>query len=80
MKSKPEKVQRECDCRVKENCPVEKKCLQKGVVYQATLTRDDTKVDTLDSRPQHLRKGGGIIVRTLKPETQKNLQVFQNML
>ena len=46
LKSKPEKVQRECDCRIKENCPVENKCLQKGVVYQATLTRDDQKVET----------------------------------
>ena len=46
MKSKPEKIQRECDCRIKENCPVENKCLRKGVVYQATITRDDQKIDT----------------------------------
>ena len=37
---------RECNCRKKAECPVENKCLQKGVVYQATVTREDDQVDT----------------------------------
>ena len=46
LRPKPEQNKKECDCRTKANCPVQNKCLQKGVVYQATITRDDEKVDT----------------------------------
>jgi hypothetical protein len=34
----------ECTCRKKDECPVENKCLQDGVVYQATIKRGDNKV------------------------------------
>ena len=37
---------KECDCRKKAECPVENKCMQKGVIYQATIRRGDSKVDT----------------------------------
>ena len=37
---------KECNCRVKNDCPVQGKCLQSGVVYQATATREDDRVDT----------------------------------
>ena len=30
-----------CNCRNSNSCPVEKKCLTKGVIYQATVTRND---------------------------------------
>ena len=51
LNEKTEKVQEiatkpECNCRKKVECPVENKCLQSGVVYQATITRGDKKVDT----------------------------------
>ena len=36
----------ECNCRKKDECPVENKCLQDGVVYQATIKRGDNKVYT----------------------------------
>ena len=36
----------ECNCRKKDECPVGNKCLQSGVVYQATIRRGDRKVDT----------------------------------
>ena len=35
-----------CNCRVKENCPVEGECLKKGVIYQAEVSRNDNIVDT----------------------------------
>ena len=37
---------KECNCRKKEECPVDNKCLQEGVIYQATVTRGDRKTDT----------------------------------
>ena len=36
---------KECNCRKKEECPVENKCLQEGVIYQATIRRADNKTD-----------------------------------
>ena len=39
-------TKKECDCRKKTECPVENTCLQKGVIYQATISRGDGKVDT----------------------------------
>ena len=35
-----------CNCRNKNNCPVEGECQKKGVIYQAEVTRDDNVVDT----------------------------------
>ena len=35
-----------CNCRIKENCPVPGNCLQKGVIYQATILREDSQTDT----------------------------------
>ena len=36
-----------CSCRDQNSCPVENKCLQKNVIYQATVKRqDDQKVET----------------------------------
>ena len=37
---------KECNCRKKDECPVQGKCLQEGVVYQATVNRQDGKIDT----------------------------------
>ena len=39
-------VEKDCNCRKANECPVEGKCLQKGVVYQATLRRGDGVIDT----------------------------------
>ena len=36
---------KECNCRKKEECPVDNKCLQQGVIYQATVKRGDNKTD-----------------------------------
>jgi hypothetical protein len=41
-----EEPKKECNCRKKDECPVQGKCLQAGVVYQATVTRQDDRVDT----------------------------------
>lgn len=32
-----------CNCRRKDSCPLAGKCLTESIVYQATVTRDDTK-------------------------------------
>ena len=47
-KSKPNNpVQKDCNCRRGTTCPLNGKCQQKGVIYQATVTRnDDNKKDT----------------------------------
>ena len=31
-----------CNCRQKMSCPLDGKCLAEGVVYQATVKREDT--------------------------------------
>ena len=33
---------KECNCRQKEKCPLDGNCQALGIVYQATVTRDDT--------------------------------------
>ena len=33
----------ECNCRQNVSCPLSGKCLTESVVYQATVTREDTK-------------------------------------
>ena len=35
-------VDTDCNCRKKDTCPLSGKCLTTNVVYQATVTRDDT--------------------------------------
>ena len=42
-KNNEEKKIRLCNCRVKNECPLQGKCLQESVVYQATVTQEDTK-------------------------------------
>ena len=37
---------KECNCRKNTVCPVQGKCLQEGVVYQATVKREDGITDT----------------------------------
>ena len=34
---------KECNCRYKESCPLQGKCLTESVVYQATVTRKDNQ-------------------------------------
>ena len=41
-----EEPKKECNCRKKNECLVQGKCLQSGVIYQATVTRQDDRVDT----------------------------------
>ena len=33
----------ECNCRKKDSCLLPSKCLTSSIVYQATVTRNDTK-------------------------------------
>ena len=35
-----------CNCRNRTLCPLQGKCLQKGVVYQATVTQTNTMRET----------------------------------
>ena len=37
---------RSCNCRKKELCPVDGKCLSESVIYQAVVTREDGVVDS----------------------------------
>ena len=40
-------VENMCNCRVPNSCPVANNCLEKNVIYQATVQRqDDQKVET----------------------------------
>ena len=41
-----EVTRKECNCRKADECPVQGKCLQNGVVYQATVSRNDGEIDT----------------------------------
>ena len=41
-----EKVEKMCNCRVKNACPLEGKCLSKSVVYKATVKQDNQKINT----------------------------------
>ena len=36
------KTNKECNCRNLTECPLEGKCLQTNVIYQATITTDTT--------------------------------------
>ena len=38
--------QKQCNCRKSAECPVQGKCLQEGVVYQATIRREGGEIDT----------------------------------
>ena len=69
----PEVPKKECNCRKRDECPVDGKCLQNGVVYQATISRRDGKVDTYIGLSEPPFKH-----RFLKPETQRTQQVYQN--
>ena len=44
---KPSPVERECNCRNREQCPLENKCLTKNIVYEAKITShpDETVKD-----------------------------------
>jgi hypothetical protein len=60
---------RECNCRRKAECPLEGKCLQKGVIYQATVnTLDDSKQETYV----------GLTENTFKTRYTAHMSSFQN--
>ena len=40
MREKPPQDERKCNCRKKEECPLQNQCLSKGIIYQATVTAD----------------------------------------
>ncbi len=40
-RNEPDKPQKSCNCRIKEECPVGGKCLESSIIYQATVTRQD---------------------------------------
>ena len=41
----PKQPEKECNCRRKNECPLNGKCLQSNVIYQATVT-SSTSIDT----------------------------------
>ena len=43
--SNTENTTNNCNCRVKEKCPVDKKCQTSSLIYQATVTRHDNNKD-----------------------------------
>ena len=52
-------VDKDCNCRKKDTCLLSGKCLTTNVVYQATVTRDDTNAQetyTLDIQSANLRR------------------------
>jgi hypothetical protein len=59
---------KECNCRKKDECPVQGKCLQDGVVYQATVNREDGISDTYI----------GLSAPLLQRSLQKSQIQFQN--
>ena len=44
--SECEETTKKCNCRDKRLCPLDGKCLTKGVIYQAKITRNDNKTET----------------------------------
>lgn len=43
-KSEQEEKKKSCNCRDKSACPLKGKCLQEGVVYQATVVQEQSKI------------------------------------
>ena len=61
--------QRDCNCRKKDECPASGKCLTESVVYQATVTREDThKEETYV----------GLTENTFKTRFSNHMQSFRN--
>ena len=58
---------RSCNCRQKDLCPVDQKCLSEGVVYQAEVTRDDGVKDSYV----------GLTERTFKDRWTKHKSSFR---
>ena len=45
-KAKPQETSEpKCNCRKNKRCPLDGKCFEKGVIYQATVTRNDNQKD-----------------------------------
>ena len=60
---------RPCNCRSKPNCPLAGKCLEKGIVYQATITRQDNN---------HKETYVGITGDEFKTRYNNHTQTFRN--
>ena len=76
----PENPTKECNCRYKESCPLQGKCLTESVVYQATVTRKDnqqkeTYVGLTEGTLPHSRQD--TTTTRARPET-KNANIQQN--
>ena len=39
-------VEKSCNCKDKNKCPLEGKCLSKSVIYKVTVKQDNEKVNT----------------------------------
>ena len=71
----------DCNCRKSEECPLQNKCQTKGIIYQATVTRQDNMtVETYkDLRQIALNHVSTIITQILTTLSKEMLQLWVNI-
>ena len=62
------RANKECNCRSKKSCPVENKCLTRGVIYHATVAT---------SRPRDIKTYVGLAGNTFKERYNSHTQSFR---
>ena len=67
-----------CNCRKKPECPLEGKCLQTNVIYQATVTTETT-TETYVGLAQTSRNATGTTKDPFDIQTEEMRQSFPNM-
>ena len=59
-----DKIQRSCNCRIKESCPLNGKCLHQCMVYKVEVTTNTTYKSTME-RQRRSANLDAIIIRNL---------------
>ena len=73
---------KQCNCRDKNNCPLDGKCLESGVIYQATVT-SDKKVETYigltekEFKTRHANHKQSFIKENLRSATELSKYIWE---
>ena len=72
LKNKSEQTEKPCSCRVAENCPLNGKCEVKNIVYKATVTSNNKKMDYYGLCSTEFKKRFNNHIYSFKNESKRN--------
>ena len=66
-----------CNCRDKDSCPLNGKCLQENVVYKATITTQNESKEYIRSTGGHFKKRHYTHISDIRNEKSKGTELYK---